>query len=90
MGLFDDILNKPTTLREYLNPRYDVSIWQTMARAVRSPYRRRFYPNGPEWFGSRLSSVNLIMGLQQCSRTEAEERQKLLDKSRLTSWLAGF
>jgi hypothetical protein len=90
MGLFDDILNKPTRFREYLNPRFDVSIWQVIARAVRSRYRRRFYPNGPEWFGRRISSVNLIMALQKCSKARAEEEQELLDKSRLTSWLAGF
>jgi hypothetical protein len=90
MSLFDDILNKPTTIREYLNPRYDVSIWQKIARAVRVPYRRRFHPNGPEWFSRRLSSVTLIMALQGCSQAEAEERQESLDKSRLTTWLAGF
>lgn len=90
MNLFDDILNKPTTIREWLNPQFDVSIWQVIVRLLRAPYRRWFYPNGPAWFAQRISLVNLIMALDKCSAIEAEAKQKILDCARLKSWLNGF
>src|SRR4029077_20700915 len=90
MTIFDDLLNAPVTWREFLNWNYDASVWQAIARAIRGPYRRWRHPNGPAWFGSRLSSVHLIMALNRCSREEAEARQRDLDSSRLAVWLRGY
>jgi hypothetical protein len=88
--MFEDVLNKPVTWREWLDYRYDVSIWQKIARMIRAPYRRQCYPNGPEWFARRLSSANLIMALRRCSFHEAAKEQAALDASRLRVWHQGF
>lgn len=66
------------------------SIWQVTGRMIRSPYRRLFYPHGPEWFRRRVPSVELIIGLRKCSVEEALKEQDYIDQSRLKVWLQGF
>ncbi len=89
MNLFD-VLNEPPTLYDRLNWRNDCSVWQAAVRAVRGPFRRALYPNGPDWFSGRIPSTGLIKALYKCSDAEAAEMQADLDASRLRTWLAGF
>lgn len=65
-----------------------VAIYDLSARRVRRRWRRWRHPDGPPW--GRLSCVNVIMALHDCSFDEALRRDKLLAEGRKRLWLEGY
>lgn len=63
------------------------TILALVVRVVRGYWRRWRYPKGPPW--GRLSCINVIMALHDCSFEEAARRDNELARARREAWLNG-